>query len=109
MTVTGNDRPASPIHTAAPPLANSDTTNDLKLIKDTLRVLKQKLDTVTENQEEILLHIRRMGGVRRQSLDIDVAQSVEELVGFETKLSERPEYKKRVVQQRVPKAEEGED
>jgi len=67
---------------------------------ETLKTMLTRQDVMSKNIQEILLRLNQIGGASQgpeTPIEIDVAQSLEELAVLEAKLKDLPDYKKRLV------------
>ncbi|XP_039539681.1 uncharacterized protein LOC120487547 isoform X3 [Pimephales promelas] len=108
-TINNLDDPVSPIQpemsdeTASCSSSASDSisalTQTITVIQETLKTMLTRQDVMSKNIQEILLRLNQIGGARpgpETPIEIDVAQSLEELAVLEAKLKDLPDYKKRL-------------
>ncbi|XP_039503100.1 uncharacterized protein LOC120459743 [Pimephales promelas] len=108
-TINNLDDPVSPIQpemsdeTASCSSSVSDSisalTQTVTVIQETLKTMLTRQDVMSKNIQEILLRLNQIGGARpgpETPIEIDVAQSLEELAVLEAKLKDLPDYKKRL-------------
>ncbi|KAK7123217.1 hypothetical protein R3I94_020116 [Phoxinus phoxinus] len=101
--------PVSPIQPEMPdePVSCSSSVSDsisaltqtVTVIQETLKAMLTCQDVMAKNIQEILLRLNQTGGASQgpeTPIEIDVAQSLEELAVLEAKLKELPDYKKRL-------------
>ncbi|KAK7128323.1 hypothetical protein R3I94_016783 [Phoxinus phoxinus] len=77
----------------------SALTQTVTVIQETLKAMLTRQDVMAKNIQEILLRLNQTGGTSQgpeTPIEIDVAQSLEELAVLEAKLKELPDYKKRL-------------